>query len=220
MFVLESGAARRFRVHQGLEGRPLGQSGLSQDGAKFQSGDGHGGRLRDRRSRGAGRAGRDSAGSGAHAGHFRECAFSRASDYEKRIEKRTVRKRASDANQCCADGAWKNAGQSRTDKRELIARRVAQELRDGYLRESRHRHADAGRQLHSRGDGSRAAIGKRHARRRPVSLRGRGRPGPDQRRQGNGHGNSRHQLFFERRFLRHDSRRAREHDRAGRAAGG
>ena len=29
--------ARRFRLHQGLERRPLGQSGLSQDGAQFQS---------------------------------------------------------------------------------------------------------------------------------------------------------------------------------------
>ncbi len=34
---------RRLRAHQGMERRPLGQSGLSQDGAEFQSHDGDGG---------------------------------------------------------------------------------------------------------------------------------------------------------------------------------
>ncbi len=105
--------------------------------------------------------------------------------------------------------------QARTDRQ---ARRPGTARR--LLREPRHRHAHAGRQLHSRGHGSRAAIRKRNARHRPVSLRGRGRRRPDQRRQGNGDRNSRHQLFFQRRFVRHDPRRAREHDRARRAAGG
>ena len=51
--------ARQFRVHQSVERRSLGKSGLSQDRAKLQRGDGHGGGLRDRRggrNRGAGSA--------------------------------------------------------------------------------------------------------------------------------------------------------------------
>jgi 3-oxoacid CoA-transferase subunit A len=43
-----------FRVREGVEGRPLGESGLPEDGAKFQSGGGDGGGLRDGRSRGTG----------------------------------------------------------------------------------------------------------------------------------------------------------------------
>ena len=56
----------------------------------------------------------------------------------------------------------RQAGTDRPARRAGVARRL--------LRESRHRHADAGGQLYSGGHGSRAAIGKRHARRRPVSL--------------------------------------------------
>ena len=51
-------------------------------------------------------------------------------NYEKKIEKRTVRKRA--MTQMASQSEGKNTAQSEDSKRELIARRVAQELRDGF----------------------------------------------------------------------------------------
>ena len=51
------------------------------------------------------------------------------------------------------------------------------------LRQSRHRHPDAGRQLHPRRRRHRAAERERHAGRRPVPARRRGRPRPHQRGQ-------------------------------------
>jgi 3-oxoacid CoA-transferase subunit A len=52
-----AGSAGRLRVHQGVEGRSLGQPDLQEDSAQFQSGDGHRCGLRHRRGRGAGRVG-------------------------------------------------------------------------------------------------------------------------------------------------------------------
>ena len=69
---------------------------------------------------------RNSAGPGAHARDFRGCDFPGRRNYEKRIEKRTVRKRSAGA------GANKHTAEAPAHKREIIARRVAQELRDGY----------------------------------------------------------------------------------------
>ena len=57
-----------------------------------------------------------------------------------------------------------------TDKRELIARRVAQELRDGYYVNLGIGTPTLVGQLHPGGHGSGAAIGKRHAGRRPISA--------------------------------------------------
>ena len=42
--------------------------------------------------------------------------------------------------------------QKDTEKRDRIVRRVARELRDGYLRQPWHRHADAGGQLRAAGN--------------------------------------------------------------------
>ena len=79
--------------------------------------------------------------------------------YEKRIEKRTLRGQArrGDGPQARAHRAAGGAG----DEGRL-------------LREPRHRHADARRQLRARGRVDRPALRERHARRRPVPRAGPG----------------------------------------------
>ena len=59
------------------------------------------------------------------------------------------------------------------------------------VRQPRHRPADAGAQLPARRRRGRAAVRERHPRRRPLPVRGRGGPRPDQRRQGDRHGAAR-----------------------------
>ena len=56
------------------------------------------------------------------------------------------------------------------DKRDRIVRRIARELQGRRLRQPRHRHADAGGQLHAAGHRDHAALRERHARRRAVSA--------------------------------------------------
>ena len=70
-YVLERGPESRLRADQGVEGRPLGQSGVSQDGAELQSHDGDRSQGDDRRSRAPGRARRNRAGPGAHPERLR-----------------------------------------------------------------------------------------------------------------------------------------------------
>ena len=56
-----------------------------------------------------------------------------------------------------------------------------------HVREPRHRHPDAGVELHPRGHRRDAAVGERHARHGPLPDRGRDRRRPDQRRQADDH---------------------------------
>ena len=105
----------------------------------------------------------------------------------KRIEQRTTRKaRRRPPPERKSDGLdpRSNGGA----RREGIARRL--------LRQSRHRHPDAGLQLHPRRRRRRLAERERHARHGAVSLRGRGRPRFDQRRQADRHRTAADQLFF------------------------
>ena len=113
--------------------------------------------------------------------------------YEKRIEFRTVQGSAAAKKENPdprVDGEARGAG---------VARRL--------LRQSRHRHPDAGGQLHSRRHERHAAVRERPARHRPVPDRGRGGRRPDQRRQADHHDDARLGLFLERRFVHDDSRR-------------
>ncbi len=96
-------------------------------------------------------------------------------------------------------------------RREGIARRL--------LRQSRHRHSDAGVELHSERHERAAPERERHARLRAVSLRGRRRPGPDQCRQADRHGAADHELFLLGRLVRDDPRRTHRHRAARRHAG-
>src|SRR3984957_294724 len=102
-----------------MEGGSLGQSGVPQDGAQLQRGDGDGGKLRDRGSGGDCGARRARSQLRAHAGNF--CGRHFPGDGLQEADR-------------AANGP--KAGELKMppemDKRELIARRVAQEMRDGY----------------------------------------------------------------------------------------
>ncbi len=114
--------------------------------------------------------------------------------------------------QARTEGGGDHALDPRSDGRPRgarIARRV--------LRQSRHRHSDAGGQPPPRGDVDPVALGERHARHGAVPVRGRGRRRPDQRRQADGDRAADHQLLRQRRQLRHGARRAYRHLDPGRA---
>ena len=82
-YIMERALKADFRFRQSLEGRPLGQSGLSQDRAQLQSHDGDRGQNHDRRSRASGRTGRTRSRHGAYAQRVREEDFPRESFREK-----------------------------------------------------------------------------------------------------------------------------------------
>ncbi len=110
----------------------------------------------------------------------------------KHIEQRTVRKRQRPTRrpEPGRKSMETNALDPRSDgrtRRQRAARRL--------LRQSRHRHSDAGVELHSGRHERAAAIGERHARHRPVPVRGRGRSRSDQCRQADRHRAADHELF-------------------------
>ena len=196
-----------------LEGRHRGQPRLSQDRAQLQSDDG------DRRQ-GHRRRGR---ASGASPARSTPTTSSRPGVYvqrivhvpnaDKHIEQRTVRKR----DRMPAGTGRKSDGlDPRSDgraRRQGAARRL--------LRQSRHRHPDAGVELHSRRHERAAAERERHARHRPVSrTRARrtptsstpaSRPSPSCRPPA---------ISRQRRQLRHDPRRPHRPVHPRRHAGG
>ena len=100
----------------------------------------------------------------------------------KHIEQRTVRKRV----RRLETGEHDYGLDPRTDGRARGAR-TARRL----LRQPRHRHSDAGVELHPDRHERAAAERERHARHRPVPVRGRGGPRPDQCRQADHHRDSR-----------------------------
>ena len=162
------------RIVKAWKGDRFGQPRLPQDDAQLQPDDGGGRQDHHRRGRGARRARRARSRPGPHARRSTCSASSRAPSYEKPIEQRTVRKQEERVAMPRLD--------SRSDRHARRAR-AARRL----LRQPRHRHADAGGQLHPGRDRRRAAVGERHARHRPVPVRGRRGPRPDQRRQADRH---------------------------------
>ena len=203
--IRAGGGDPRRPVHrQGLEGRHVGQPGLPQDRAQFQPDDrhlrqGHGGR-----SRAAGRGRRARSGAGAHARGLRRPhrAGAELPEAHRVPHRRRGRRLEEGVAGARADGAA---------RREGTARRL--------LREPRHRHPDAGGELHPAGHQRHPAIGERPARHRAVSGRGPGRPGPDQRGQADHHHDPGLELLLQRRFLRHDPRRAHRPVDPGRPGG-
>src|SRR5262249_6712981 len=134
------GATGRFCVYQGVERRPLGQLGLSQNGAELQSSDGYGSGPCDRGGGGNCRPRRARSELRSYARDLRRREFrgreSRETDRAShRPQAYLAAKRLSGV--VSAVGSRRYRAQGRTamsaaaDKRELIARRVAQELRDG-----------------------------------------------------------------------------------------
>ena len=92
-YMMERGAVRRPRHRPCLEGRYRRQPRLPQDRAQLQSDDGDRGEGDRCRGRASGARRRDRSRPHPHARHFRE-AHRRGRSEAKRIEKRTLRKRA------------------------------------------------------------------------------------------------------------------------------
>ena len=103
-YVLETGAEGGLRAHQGLEGRPLGQSGVPQDGAELQSHDGDRGQGDDRRSRAPGRARRNRTRPGAHPQRLRAAHLPgdrlRETHRAANLAQSVIRERASQEKPC------------------------------------------------------------------------------------------------------------------------
>ncbi len=133
-YVLETRAARGDFAHrQGVEGRPLRQPRLPEDGAQLQPDDG-GGRARSPSPR--------SRSSSSRASSIPTRSTRPASTCSASSRARSTRSRSSSAP--CARGAPSHAAADTRSDREARRARAARRL----LRQPRHRHADAGRELH------------------------------------------------------------------------
>ena len=80
-----------------------------------------------------------------------------------------------------------------------------------HVRQPRHRHPDAGLELHPRGRRRDAAVRERHARHGPLPDRGRDRRRPHQRRQADDHRAPPHLLLLLGQLVRDDPRRQDRH---------
>ena len=187
---MERGHRRRPVDRARLEGRYRGQPRLSKDRAQLQSDDGDRRQDDGRRGRASGRARPDRSRPHRHAGRVREADRARTEREETHRAAHRAQARTTGGSPPAQE--WKcNGLDPRTDgraRRQGAARRL--------LRQSRHRHPDAGVELHSERHERAVAERKRHARLRSVPLRRRRGPRPHQRRQADHHGDSDHELFL------------------------
>ena len=156
------------------------------------------GKADGRRGRASGRAGRDRPRPDHHAGHLRAAhrARRRRAEAHRAAHHPQARRRLRFLE--ALHMPW---------TRDQMAARAAKELQGRLLRQSRHRHSDAGLELHPARHERAAAERERHARHGAVPVRGRGGPGPHQRRQADGDPVADDELLLQRRFLRDDPRR-------------
>ena len=132
-YLLEPCPARRFCFHQGVERRPLGKPCLSKDRAEFQSRDGDGGGLRDRGSGRVGRAGVSWIPMAFIRREFSSTLFFRERSYVKDDRKDGRAQARVTLSRTVEGRRWQNRRwHKQKDIKEKIARRVAQEMRDGY----------------------------------------------------------------------------------------
>ena len=190
-YVLETGLTADLSLVKAWKGDTRGQPRLSQDRAQLQSDDGHRRPRHGRRSRAAGRGRRARSRRHPHARHLRAADHpGRELPEDDRASHRAQAHGCSPEVRPITDMPWTRE-QLAAARRTRAARRL--------LRQSRHRHPDAGRELHSGRHEGRAAVGERHARHGPVSVRGRGGSGSDQRRQADDHASCRSPRIFRRR---------------------
>ena len=181
-YVLERAIITDFALVRAWRRRPARQPRLPRLGAQLQPAlrDGRAGH--DRRGRGARRAGRARPPNDVHLpGVFvqRVVALTPEQAADKRIERRTTRATPADRRRP-AEQEVRSDGLTR----EQIAARAAVGAGGRRVRQPRHRPADPGAELRARRHRDRAAVRERDPRRRRLPLRGRRRPRPDQRRQG------------------------------------
>ena len=160
-YVLERGDHRRLRDREGVEGRPLRQPRLPPHRDELQPADG------DRRRRSPSPRSRSSSRS---ARSIPITSTRRASSCSASSRAQATRS-ASSAARCRKAAAHGKHDMDLT--REQIAQRAAAGAARRLLRQPRHRHADARRQLHPAGRRGRPPERERPARHRPVPVEGR-----------------------------------------------
>ena len=155
-YILERGIIADLSIIKGWKADEAGNLDLPQDRAQLQPADGD--RRQDLRRRGRGdRAGGRLDPDGIHVPGIYVKRLICGAPYDKRIEFRTVRQReAAYAVSAGPATRWPRAPRGSCS--------------DGYLRQSRHRHPDAGGEPYPRGRGGDAPVRERDARHRAVPV--------------------------------------------------